>query len=131
MIALDTNVLVRFLTMDDKEQSRRAASLIEAASERGERLFVSHIVLCEMTWVLGRAYGLAKPDLVTALSSLLRTAEVEVEAADLANRAFRRYVRGHADFADYLVAERTAGAGCKGLATFDGRLLGEDGCFEP
>jgi predicted nucleic-acid-binding protein len=131
MIALDTNVLVRYLMLDDEQQSRRAAVLVEGATDSGEKLYISHIVLCELTWVLGRAYKLQKPDLLTALSSILRTAEIEVEAADLANRALRRFLAGHADFADYLIAERAAEAGCTGLATFDARLREEGGCFAP
>ena len=34
MIALDTNVLVRFLVQDDKGQGRQADDLIESLTER-------------------------------------------------------------------------------------------------
>ena len=131
MIALDTNILVRYLMQDDVEQSQRAAIFVEGTAGRGEKLYVSHVVLCEMAWVLGRAYGLPKADLLTALSSILRAAEIEVEAGDIANRALRRFSEGRADFADYLIAERASEAGCAGLATFDARLRKEAGCFAP
>ena len=38
MIALDTNVLVRFLVEDDKAQSRKAKELIEANRDKLEIL---------------------------------------------------------------------------------------------
>lgn len=56
MIALDTNLLVRFLVEDDKAQSAKAARLVESAVARNQTLFVSDIVLCETVWVLLSAY---------------------------------------------------------------------------
>ena len=102
-----------------------------AACPWPREVFVSHVVLCELTWVLGRAFDLSKDDLVAALSGLLRTAQLLVEEADLAARALERYARGAAGFADYLIAERAAAAGCEGVATFDRKLLREEGFIRP
>ena len=51
MIGVDTNVLVRYLTQDDRVQYEKAAAFIEAATERGEQLVVNAVVLCELEWV--------------------------------------------------------------------------------
>ena len=51
-IAVDTNVLVRYLTWDDEAQAEAAARVIES----GEVVAISVIVLCELAWVLRRAY---------------------------------------------------------------------------
>ena len=51
-VAIDTNVLVRYLTEDDEAQAAAAAEIIEAAST----VLVSTLVLAETTWVLRRAY---------------------------------------------------------------------------
>ncbi len=131
MIALDTNVLVRYLMMDDPEQSRRAAAFIDGIADAGDRMYVSHVVLCEVSWVLGRAYRMSKANLVSALSAMARTAQFTVEDPDIAGRALRRYQSGGADFADYLIAERARAAGCERLATFDRKLLAEDGFIQP
>ena len=56
MIALDTNVLVRFLVADDEEQNRRATELIKATIQKDNALYVSDIVLVETVWVLSRSY---------------------------------------------------------------------------
>ncbi|MFT5430985.1 MAG: putative nucleic-acid-binding protein, partial [Myxococcota bacterium] len=116
---------------DDQKQARRAVSLIREASERGERMFLGHIVLCEITWVLIAGYSLPKKDVIEVLSQLLRTAQFEVEAADLASRALSRYEHGAADFADYLIAERAATSGYDQVATFDRKLLREAGFVKP
>lgn len=51
-VAIDTNVLVRFLTEDDEAQAAAAARIMESASV----VSVLTIVLTETTWVLRRAY---------------------------------------------------------------------------
>ena len=53
MIALDTNVLLRFLVADDVAQQERAARLIASAIQKEELLFVGDVVMCEAVWVLG------------------------------------------------------------------------------
>lgn len=131
MIALDTNILVRYLTEDDAEQAARAAALFEEAVERDERLFVPHIVLCELVWVLASAYHRPRKDIVAALKGLLSAAQLNVEDAELAHRALARYATGPADFADYLIGERAMAAGCDEVATFDRKLAGEPGYSEP
>lgn len=50
MIAVDTNVLVRIVTRDDKGQARRAVRAL-----RGKQLFVAKTVLLETEWVLRHA----------------------------------------------------------------------------
>jgi predicted nucleic-acid-binding protein len=44
VIALDTNVLVRFVVADDAEQAARAKTLVAKATADGEKLFVSDFV---------------------------------------------------------------------------------------
>ncbi len=52
MIGLDTNVLVRYLTQDDPQQSARANNLIETQCTKNEPGWIALIVLCELVWVL-------------------------------------------------------------------------------
>ncbi|MFT5934302.1 MAG: putative nucleic-acid-binding protein [Hydrogenophaga sp.] len=48
MAALDTNVLVRWLTNDDAQQSQAAERLLTQTSTSGERLFVPVTVVLEL-----------------------------------------------------------------------------------
>ena len=52
MLAVDTNVVVRYLTGDHPEQFANAKALID-----GEDLFVCATVLLETEWVLRSVYG--------------------------------------------------------------------------
>lgn len=128
MIGLDTNVLVRYLVEDEEEQAGRAAALIEKAADQDERLYVPQVVLCEVAWVLASAYGRSRAEVAAALKAIVRTAQFVIEDADLAHRALARFEAGTADFADYVVAESAAAAGCDRVATFD-RVLPREGGF--
>ena len=127
MTGLDTNVLVRYLTDDDPVQSRRAADLITTVTTRGNRCFVSAIVLCEMAWVLRGLYEVSKADLVETLERMLATTQFVVGDKDLVRRALAAYRAGRADFADYVIGELHAGEGCAKTVTFDRRLRGATG----
>ena len=48
MIALDTNVLVRFLVEDDPAQTSRARRALASLDSEEAQGFVSSIVLCEL-----------------------------------------------------------------------------------
>ena len=124
MTGLDTNVLVRYLTGDDPVQSRRAATVIEEARARDERLLIHPVVLCELVWVLEAAYSFPKAEVVTALDRILRTAQFEVPDKTAVWRAWEDYRSGPGDFADYLVGRANAAAGAAQTVTFDRALRG-------
>ncbi len=131
MIAVDTNVLVRYLVDDDPDQSARAAAFVERLLERDDRIFVSRIVLCEVVWVLTRGYGFSRPEVVRALRGLLKARQVVVEELDAVRRSLDAYAGGSADFADYAILECARSAGCTRFTTFDAQLLGQPEAFSP
>ncbi|MBM4245517.1 MAG: type II toxin-antitoxin system VapC family toxin [Deltaproteobacteria bacterium] len=127
MIALDTNVLVRFLVRDDARQSALAAALIRRALEADGHLFVSDIVLCEMVWVLDAAYRVPRGEISAHLANLLAARHLTFRNPDAARRARDAYEAGKGDFADYLIREHAREAGAEDVATFDKVLLRESG----
>ena len=120
MIALDTNILVRYLVEDDVRQSALAARFIERA---GVPLFVPQIVICELVWVLSFAYDVPRREIVSLLQQLRRAANIVIESADEVQRAIDAFSGQRGDFADYLIAERAMTSGCTAVATFDRALL--------
>jgi predicted nucleic-acid-binding protein len=131
VIALDTNVFVRFLVEDDAEQAARAKKVVRGALDAGEPVFVSAVVLSELAWVLERAYELPRRDIAAAVEGLLAAHPFEVEHAPAAARALARYRRGRAGYPDYLIQQLAAERGCAELVTFDRELLREDGFTRP
>ena len=123
MTGVDTNVLVRFLVGDDPEQEARAARFFARAASEGERLFVPQIVVCELVWVLGHAYGKDRAEIAAGLESVLRARQLVFEEVEELHNALERYAAGDGDLADWLIWERSRAAGAERVATFDGRLL--------
>ena len=119
MIGLDTNVLVRFIVQDDLAQSRIATRLIETKLTFECKGFVSSVVLCEVLWVLKRAYRQPKEQLLAVVKSILETEVLEIENRDSAWRAYYDFDEGDADFSDYYIAQINKAHGAPVTATFD------------
>ncbi len=122
MIGLGANVLVRYLTQDDPEQSARANRLIEAYCTRQAPGRIAIVVLCELVWVLRGAYRYEKALIVGVVEQILATAELEVESEDVARQALSAYRGGAADFADYVIVAANEAAGCEATYSFDRAL---------
>lgn len=127
MIALDTNVLIRYLVEDDEKQTALAASLIDRSIVRGERLFVSDIVVCEAVWVLSFSYKSTRSEISVVLRNLFRTRHLEFASVEQLVRALEDYSAGRGDFADYLIRQHAQSFECESVATFDAELLKERG----
>jgi predicted nucleic-acid-binding protein len=131
VIALDTNVVVRFLVEDDARQAARARAVVAQAVGAGEPLFLSDIVWCETVWVLDSAYGFDRASIAAALRRLLSARGIAVRSFDRVGAALDAYERGRGDFADYLIREDARAEGCDAVITFDRVLQRDDGFRAP
>ena len=122
MKALDTNILARYLRDDDPLQSRRAAHFIQRAVRQSEPLYLNHVVLCELVWILTSVYEHTKEEIVKTIAAVLLTGDFELEDKPAVEAALEDYKKSKADFADCLIGRRNAGFGCKATLTFDRRL---------
>jgi len=131
MIALDTNVLVRFLVEDDAAQTAKATALIERTVSDGATLFISDVVLCETVWVLTARYGFSRAEVAAVLRRLLDAEHLSFATPAQHSRALAAFSAGKGDFADYVIREHGLAAGCSAVATFDQALLKETGYQSP
>ena len=118
MIALDTNVIVRFLVQDDAEQARLAADVFDRLTD-DELGFVSREVLVELVWVLERAYGYSRVEIASAIDGLLSSTEIVIEAGDDVGPALELYRNDGFGFADLMIAAASRRSGAIELVTFD------------
>lgn len=132
MIAIDTNVLLRYLLEDDKPQAKKAAALILG----GESVLITDVVLAETIWTLkGKRYGLDKEAVVKVINSLFEESNIVFESGQTVWRAVNDYKnsksiksggkRKEADFPDALVVNKSIhtckelGVVFNGVYTFD------------
>lgn len=119
MIGLDTNVLVRYLVQDDPTQARQANTLIDRAAAQETAMYINHVVMCELAWVLGRGYGYARTSLAEIIEKILLGRQFEIEKKDLVWAALANFKASRADFADCLIGVINDLAGCESTLTFD------------
>lgn len=129
MIAIDTNVLLRYLLQDDNVQSPRATKLMTGH----QKVLLTDVVLVETVWTLkGRKYKLAKKDLVHVIEQLFQEPNVIFEDSQTVWNALHTYrtatTGNSVDFADTLILEkaqydtRVKTESFNGLYTFDADL---------
>ena len=111
MLAIDTNLIVRYLTGDHPRQSAKARALID-----GDDVFVCTTVLLEAEWVLRSVYGFAPAALAKALAAFAGMPQVALEESDLIATALNWMQKGM-DFADALHLAKSEG--CEAFVTFD------------
>jgi len=123
MIGLDTNILVRYLAQDDAKQSAIVTKLIENDYDKEDFCFINHIVLCELVWVLQRAYKIEKVQIIEIIEQLLHTSQFKCQSPDIIWKALKNYKKGSADFADYLTGAINDENGCEFTLSFDKKAL--------
>jgi predicted nucleic-acid-binding protein len=74
MLSVDTNVVIRFLTNDDRTQAMTARSLFKA-----EQIWIPKTVALEIGWVLENHYGYDTNAIRAAFSELMALDNVQIE----------------------------------------------------
>ncbi len=144
MIAIDTNVLLRYLLQDDKTQSAKADKLITGS----RKVLVTDIVLVETIWTLkGKKYKLSKDDLLLVIDGLFKEPNISFEDGQTVWRAYNAIrvsepvkvgkKKKDVDFADALILEKAEydanrkGKSFDGLYTFDAAAQQFDNVNKP
>jgi predicted nucleic-acid-binding protein len=117
VLGADTNVLVRFLTGDDRVQSPQSFSVITSA--RNQPIHICLVALVELAWVLGKAKRWPQRDVFNACRQLLESRDFAVEERELVLGALGEAEEAGCDLADAIIAILNERAGCDATATFD------------
>lgn len=113
--AIDTNIIVRFLTADDAKQAKAARAVIEA----GE-IFIGSTVVLETEWVLRAGYGFAPVEIAKGLRSLFGLPALTLEEPIEVGLALD-WMSAGMDFADSLHVARSGH--CSSFLSFDRNLV--------
>jgi predicted nucleic-acid-binding protein len=123
MRAIDTNLLVRWITRDDPGQAARADAVLTT------ECFVPLTVLVETVWVLnGRGYALDRSVIADLLDRVVATDSISLDHEPAVRWAIGRY-RDGADFADMI--HLVAASQVARFVTFDRRLARHAGDAPP
>jgi predicted nucleic-acid-binding protein len=115
MLAVDTNILVRYLTRDDPRQAVRAKRLVD-----DNDVFVAVTVLLETERVLRSVHRMTPAEIVEALTDFVGLPRVTVEDP-LAIAQALEWTKSNMDFAHAMHLARTRH--CEVFVSFDRRLI--------
>ena len=115
MISVDTNVIVRLLTGDDRLQFERAKDLFEK-----EKVFITTSVILECEWVLRYAYHFKPAEIMNAFKSLFGLSNVRLQDPVSIADAIEWHLKGM-DFADAI--HLTHSKDSEVFVTFDKKFI--------
>jgi len=118
LIGLDTNVVIRYLVRDDAKQSPCATEFIERELSKEQPGLLTHVVLCEIAWVLEESYGLASAKVAEIMEGLFTASQIVLQDAHICWQALRLQ-KGGGDFGDALIGLVAVKLGCDRTVTFD------------
>ena len=121
MVALDTNVIIRYLVQDDLVQAEAARGLVEELTPDNPG-FICREAMVEIAWVLKRVYRFSRAQIAETLVELTASESIVVERSEEVAAAAYRYGEGGADFADLMILSAAVRAGGGPLHTFDRKL---------
>jgi predicted nucleic-acid-binding protein len=116
MIAVDTNILVRYFAEDDKAQTEKARRFLEEDSTEDTPAFVTLVTLVELIWVLNDTYKIGKEMQAEVVRQLLDTPKVIIERYDIVQSALELR---EGDIADRIIHLCGVDGGCTKTVTFD------------
>jgi predicted nucleic-acid-binding protein len=114
MLAVDTNIVIRYLTADDPAQARRARNLVD-----GNSVFLATTVVLESEWVL-RSYRLTREQILAQLRYFISLPTVTVENPVRVATALA-WAEAGMDLAD--AVHLAAAEDCEAFITFDQPLV--------
>ena len=115
MIAIDTNIVIRFLTYDDEGQYQKAYKLFNEHD-----VFIADTVILETEWVLRFAYNFDTKQIAGALTRLFGLPNVHINHPSLVAQAIAWHLQG-LDFADAFHLANSWQ--CKTFFTFDKKMI--------
>ncbi len=105
-IILDTNIIIRFITADDKIKQEKAARLFEKIKEGKITAFIHDVIFAEIVFVLvsKKLYNLPKNKIQALLLPIVNLANIKLNSKKRIKRALELFVKYSIDFEDALIA---------------------------
>ena len=94
MICIDTNIIIRFLTHDNKQQYKKALSIFNS-----DEIFISDTVILETEWVLRYAYKFLPEAICNAFVRLFGLKNIHLSNPTFIAQAIEQHELG-LDFSD-------------------------------
>lgn len=119
MKGIDTNILVRFLTGDDKTQAQKVYHIFKETELNKKELFVPMVVILELIWVLESVYEISREDILDSIKDLSLMPILKFEKKSVIQEFSQAARNNNHDLSDLLIAHCARADGCEKTITFD------------
>ncbi|NYT27717.1 MAG: type II toxin-antitoxin system VapC family toxin [Candidatus Thiodubiliella endoseptemdiera] len=119
MIALDTNILVRFLTGDNVTQAHKVYQLFKQTEIERTELYIPILVVIELVWVLDSIYKFERPSLIKMLENLTLMPIFKFENLSAVQSVVQKAKVTNFDLSDLLIAYSVRTSRIESILTFD------------
>ncbi len=121
---LDANIIIRYLTGDNPEQSARAYRLLQQVDEGSVHVTVSEAVVVEVVYVLSSkaTYNLPRATVRDRVRAVVEMRGLELQCKRTYLRALQLYADTSIDFVDALCIAQMERAGITHIWSFDHRF---------
>jgi len=105
-IILDTNIVIRFVTSDNKEKQEKAAALFDQIEKGKIIAIIPEVIFAEIVFVLvsKKLYNLPKSKIQALLLPIINLTNIKFHNKRKIKRALELFVRHDVDFEDALIA---------------------------
>lgn len=121
MIAIDTNVLLRYLIQPiDKNNPKWQVDVATKLIDSSESVYLSDVVIAEVEWVLESVFSCSRKEIADAVFLLASNQKFIFESWNALHCALMDYREfDKVDLSDCLIARRAKERGCETLYTFE------------
>ncbi|MBM3933319.1 MAG: type II toxin-antitoxin system VapC family toxin [SAR202 cluster bacterium] len=97
---LDTNILLRYFSGDDKTKAEKALALLMRVERGDERVETSVVVVCETIFTLTKSYGVTRSEVKRLLAPILQMKNFNLVGKAVCLDALDVFESNNVSFAD-------------------------------
>ena len=121
MIAIDTNVLLRYLIKPiDQNNPKWQVEQAEEIIEKAEKVYISSIVIAEVEWILESVFNCRRQEIYLVIHDLANITRFQFDDWAALNSALLDYIEySKVELSDCLIARQAMNSGAQTLYTFE------------
>lgn len=116
---IDANVILRHLTGDHKEHSRRASAFMAAVEGGKKSVHLPDLVVAEVVWTLAGLYKHARSDIRDALIQIVQLRGLSVDNRGRLVQALDLYANRNLSFVDAYLVSKMFAENVDSIVSFD------------
>ncbi|OIN97421.1 pilus assembly protein [Candidatus Desantisbacteria bacterium CG1_02_38_46] len=116
---IDTNLLIRFFTKDDKEKANKVLALFKRVEKNEEIITMSPLVIFETIFTLEKSYGIPGQEIKNLLLPILALKGLHLANREIYEHALDFYIEKNISFADAYNAACVIKEGIKEIYSYD------------